>query len=150
MRVKFPCAHYTKRYCYSQYQKVNYFEVYKIDNPDMDKFEERRIKLRKLIDDEYKGVDAALASAAGIPPSYMSRMLYPIGKDQKKNITESQKEKIERVHPGALSDSVILTSEQRRMLFILAQLPEDMRPSFVDTIDGVASLALQNRKPSGV
>ncbi len=117
-------------------------------NSQMDKFEKRRIQLRKLIDEKYNGVDAALAAATGIDPSYMSRLLYPVGKLQKKNITEHQKEKIEAVHPGSLSDYDFLTDEERKILSIHDQLPIEMRPIFLAQMEGFLAAVVQNKKPS--
>lgn len=65
------------------------------DNEWMDKverkrqrFEFRRLKLQKLIDDEFGGIASDLARKIGKEPSYIHRSLYEEGKEGKKNIGE--------------------------------------------------------------
>lgn len=71
----------------------------------MEKYKFRREKLRSLVDSTYGGVVAALAKAADINPSYVSRMLYPDEKPGRKRIGEDMVEKIEGIHPDWLSDN---------------------------------------------
>jgi hypothetical protein len=54
----------------------------------MDKYELRRLALKNLIDSLGRGGQAQVASKTGIAADYISRALYPDGKDGKKNIGE--------------------------------------------------------------
>jgi phage repressor protein C with HTH and peptisase S24 domain len=74
----------------------------------MDRYEKRRLLLKAAIDNLGRGGITKLAKACDIDPSYLSRLLYPEGKEGKKRIGEDIKEKIERglgKHDGWL-DSV--------------------------------------------
>ena len=63
-------------------------------NLPMDKYTLRRTKLKLLIEQKYKGVNAALAEVLDMNPSYVSRMLYPDDKKGRKRIGEDTVEKI--------------------------------------------------------
>lgn len=54
----------------------------------MDKYEIRRINLLKLKDEQCHGVISELADRINKNPSYVSRLLYPVGKPNKKNIAD--------------------------------------------------------------
>ena len=69
-------------------------------------YEYRRQQLLYLIREEYKGVDAKLASRVGLDPSILSRMLYPPNKENKKNIGDETILKIEKFHPYWLFDEL--------------------------------------------
>lgn len=84
-------------------------------NHKMDKYVFRRTKLRTLIDLKYGGVNASLANALGIEPSYVSRMLYPDGKAGAKKIGEGMIDKINACHPEWLSESEY-THNQKLMM----------------------------------
>lgn len=53
---------------------------------NMDKHEQRRLKLRCLINSRCGGVNANLAREIGKEPSYINRLLYPAGKKGAKRI----------------------------------------------------------------
>lgn len=61
----------------------------------MDKYETRRLNLRALLHSHCGGRAATLADLIGRSPSYVSRMLYPEGKDGKKRIGEDMRDLIE-------------------------------------------------------
>jgi hypothetical protein len=61
----------------------------------MDKFEIRRQNLVALLHSHCGGKAATLADLIGRSPSYVSRMLYPEGKDGKKRIGEDMRDIIE-------------------------------------------------------
>lgn len=61
----------------------------------MDKFERRRIRLLELIQSMSDGKIVAFAEKIGREQSYVSRMLYPKGKQNKKNIGEDMVAHIE-------------------------------------------------------
>jgi len=61
----------------------------------MDKYEIRRQNLRALIDSHCGGRSATLADLIARTPSYVSRMLYPEGKEGKKRIGEDMRDLIE-------------------------------------------------------
>ncbi len=61
----------------------------------MDKYERRRQRLIELRDTECHGSAAALARKIEREPSYVTRMLYPEGKDGKKRIADDMMEVIE-------------------------------------------------------
>jgi hypothetical protein len=61
----------------------------------MDKYEIRRQNLRALIDRCCGGRSATLADLIERTPSYVSRMLYPEGKEGKKRIGEDMRDLIE-------------------------------------------------------
>lgn len=92
-----------------QYLQVNYFAVLKMQNRTMDKYAIRREALRKLIANNYGGINASFAKVVDIDESYVSRLLYPDDKAGRKRIGEDTVEKISRVHPGWLTPQVINT-----------------------------------------
>ncbi|MGY0161663.1 LexA family protein [Edwardsiella tarda] len=61
----------------------------------MDKYEIRRLQLIKLRDEMCSGKAVDLARRISREPSYVSRMLYPEGKKQKKRIADDMVEVIE-------------------------------------------------------
>jgi len=65
------------------------------DNLGMDKYERRRLNLMKLRDTQCDGKASLLAERINRAPSYVSRMLYPEGKDGKKRIADDMIELIE-------------------------------------------------------
>lgn len=58
----------------------------KYDQKKRERNEKRRLKLIGLIHDRCDGVNANLAKKLDKEPSYINRLLYPEGKDGKKNI----------------------------------------------------------------
>lgn len=60
-----------------------------------DKFERRRRRLKKLIDERFDGVPTALAKKIGREPSYVARALYPESKKGRKHIGDAFMELIE-------------------------------------------------------
>ena len=65
------------------------------ENPQMDKYEARRQRLRQLIDERCAGVSASFAKQIGRDASYVTRMLYPEGKAGRKRIADDMMEVIE-------------------------------------------------------
>lgn len=65
-------------------------------NKLQDKFEVRRLRLQQLRDELCNGKNVALAEKIGREPSYVSRMLYPEGKEGKRRIGDDMIEVIER------------------------------------------------------
>lgn len=65
----------------------------------MDKYEHRRLALQALIASKGRGGINAVATATGIDPSYVSRMLYEAGRAGRKRIGEDLWEKLTRVFP---------------------------------------------------
>jgi phage repressor protein C with HTH and peptisase S24 domain len=61
----------------------------------MDKYEKRRVRLVEVRDRNFQGSASDLARAIGKEPSYVSRMLYPAGKEGRKRIGEDMVEVIE-------------------------------------------------------
>jgi hypothetical protein len=75
----------------------------------MDKYEIRRVNLLALIHSRCGGKAAALAETANIAASYVSRMLYPVGKKGKKRIGEDVRDRIEdafSLRRGSLDEEV--------------------------------------------
>src|SRR5690349_8487071 len=62
----------------------------------MDKYEIRRRKVEELIRDRCDGVYAKFADKIERSPSYVGRMLYPKGKEGKKNISDTLIDVIEK------------------------------------------------------
>lgn len=62
----------------------------------MDKYELRRLRLAELRDAHCNGVTADLARKIERDPSYVSRMLYPVGKAGKKRIADDMIEVMEQ------------------------------------------------------
>lgn len=62
----------------------------------MDKYEKRRLRLIQLRDDYCEGKAVNIARKIDREPSYVSRMLYPVGKAGKKRIADDMVEIIER------------------------------------------------------
>jgi len=71
----------------------------------MDKFERRRQALARLKEKLGWGAIAKIAAAIGKEPSYVSRMLYPEGKQGRKRIGEDSAELLTRHFPGWLSET---------------------------------------------
>jgi len=81
----------------------------------MDKFEIRRLNLLSVIRTHCGGKSAALADKIGRSASYVSRMLYPEGKDGRKRIGEDMKDLIESalvLPKGSLDDEAAAIAEQ--------------------------------------
>lgn len=70
----------------------------------MDKFERRRLALKRLTDGIGRGGIARVAKAIGREANYVSRMLYPKGKEGRKNIGDDLIDAIENAYPGWLDD----------------------------------------------
>lgn len=70
----------------------------------MDKYEKRRIALQGLADSFGRGGIAKIAQAIGKEPNYVSRMLYPAGKDGRKRIGEDSVDILDKKFPGWLDD----------------------------------------------
>lgn len=70
----------------------------------MDKYEKRRLALQRLADSFGRGGIAKIAQAIGKEPNYVSRMLYPSGKDGRKRIGEDSVEILDEKFPGWLDD----------------------------------------------
>ncbi|WP_370561008.1 LexA family protein [Edwardsiella tarda] len=76
----------------------------------MDKYEIRRLQLIKLRDELCNGKAVDLARKINREPSYVSRMLYPEGKAQKKRIADNMVEVIESAFelPRGWMDGLII------------------------------------------
>lgn len=70
----------------------------------MDKYEKRRLALQRLANGFGRGGIAKVAQAIGKEPNYVSRMLYPSGKDGRKRIGEDSVEVLDEKFPGWLDD----------------------------------------------
>lgn len=84
------------------------------DNSGMDKYERRRQNLLKIRDSECEGKASLLAERINRAPSYVSRMLYPEGKDGKKRIADDMIEIIEKAFDlprGWLDSDTVATSD---------------------------------------
>lgn len=66
-----------------------------LDNLHMDKYERRRLNLLKLKNEFCEGINKVLAERIERDPTYVSRMLYPEGKQGKKRIADDLIEVIE-------------------------------------------------------
>lgn len=60
------------------------------------KYESRRLRLKKLIDKYAEGKISRFAEIIGRDPSYISRMLYPANKAGRKRIADNMMEHIEK------------------------------------------------------
>lgn len=75
----------------------------------MDKYEKRRLRLLDVRDQLCAGSASSLAKKIGKSDSYVSRMLWPEGRDGRKRIGEDMVEQIERAfgwEPGAFESEV--------------------------------------------
>jgi hypothetical protein len=93
----------------------------------MDKYETRRLNLRALLHSHCGGRAATLADLIGRSPSYVSRMLYPEGKDGKKRIGEDMRDLIEEalsLKRGTLDEEPSALTEQ-------GDIPADRQPHAV-------------------
>lgn len=86
-----------------QYPWVIYSQVWMGSNETMDKYEARRLALRKLIDAKGRGGIAEVATRIGKPDNYVSRMLYPAGKPGRKRIGEDTLDDLVAAYPAAFS-----------------------------------------------
>jgi len=98
----------------------------------MDKSTIRRIHLRRLIDERFEGIAAALADRVDIAPSSISRMLYDETKPGFKRIGEATVDKIEMELqiPGWFSRPLELQAQAvpANMAVALADGDEEERP----------------------
>lgn len=62
-------------------------------------YEQRRLDLKRLIEKMGRGSIAAVAKAIDVEPNYISRVLYPPGKDGKKNIGDELVIKLDQRYP---------------------------------------------------
>lgn len=65
----------------------------------MDKHEKRRVALKALVDSLGRGGIAAVAARIGKEPNYVSRMLYPAGKEGRKRIGEESADALVAAYP---------------------------------------------------
>lgn len=79
-----------------QYLGVIYPPVRQPNNPSMDKYERRRLRVLDLVREMYQGKQSRFAEEIGRDPNYVSRMLYPEGKKGRKRIGEDMRDEIER------------------------------------------------------
>jgi hypothetical protein len=85
----------------------------------MDKFEVRRLNLRAVLRTHCGGKAATLADKIERSASYVSRMLYPEGKDGKKRIGEDMRDIIEDallLQRGTLDDQETAAAESGGLL----------------------------------
>jgi hypothetical protein len=81
---------------------------------DEQRFERRRLALQQILDERFGGRVVDLARLIGKDPSYVSRMLYPVGKSGRKRIGDEMVEHIEtclRIPRGTL-DGIASGSSQ--------------------------------------
>lgn len=69
----------------------------------MDKYEHRRIALKRMTDQMGRGGIARVAQALGKEPNYVSRMLYEPGKPGRKRIGEDSADKLTEMFPTWLA-----------------------------------------------
>lgn len=74
---------------------------------DGDKYEKRRTALKALADSLGRGGIATIAARIGKEPNYVSRMLYPPGRQGRKRIGEDSLEKLNEAFPGLFNGLVI-------------------------------------------
>ena len=77
----------------------------------MDKYEKRRLALKKLVDGIGHGANKLIAEAIGIEPNYVSRMLYPEGQKNKKRMGEDMVDKLNKKFAGWLPNENAIDSE---------------------------------------
>lgn len=82
-----------------QYPQVIYLRVIIGCNVGMDKHEKRRVALKALVDSLGRGGIAAVAARIGKEPNYVSRMLYPPGKEGRKRIGEDSADALVAAYP---------------------------------------------------
>lgn len=66
----------------------------------MDKYEERRLDLLRLVEQMGRGGRVRVANAISKSPDYIARMLYPKGKNGHKGIGEDTAELIDKAFPN--------------------------------------------------
>lgn len=77
----------------------------------MDKYDQRRADLQRLIDSLGRGAITRVAERIGKDPSYVSRLLYPATKDGFKRIGEETVEKLDRAFPNWQSPNQVNAEE---------------------------------------
>ncbi|EGR4294209.1 LexA family transcriptional repressor [Vibrio cholerae] len=90
--------------------------------------EVRRERLKKLIDDRFDGRNNRIAEALELADSYVSRMLYPLGKKGKKPITAQMVFRIESLlglPRGWMDDETIIVDEvmEKSALYCVNEYP---------------------------
>ena len=108
-------------------------------NAIMDRYEARRRALQQLIDSMGRGAIATVAADIDKQPSYVSRMLYPPGKDGRKRIGEESWDLLTKAYPtlqdtskksandAELSD---LSDDQRAILDLYAGMSPEQRATW--------------------
>lgn len=84
------------------YPEVILCNHYAMDKED--RFESRRQLFEKVINERCGGSIRVAAEMLGIAESYVSRMLYPQGKRNKKNIGDDMMSRIDKIFPGWIPD----------------------------------------------
>lgn len=82
----------------------------------MDKYEKRRVALRRLADSFGHGGIARIAQEIGKEPNYVSRMLYPAGKSGRKRIGEESVEILDKKFPGWLDDEAMAVADPKSLI----------------------------------
>lgn len=73
----------------------------------MDKYEERRLALKSLVDTLGRGGIARVATRLNIEPSYVSRMLFPAGRNGRKRIGEDMLDALVEAYPDWFASSYV-------------------------------------------
>lgn len=90
----------------------------------VNRFEKRRFALKAIVDEMGRGGRATVAKQIGTSPSYIARLLYPPGKEGRKNIGDEMVDAITRVYPHWLEQQESEAVGQTR----LPAMPRAMAP----------------------
>lgn len=116
----------------------------------MGKYERRVKNVRRLISERCGGSQAVFAEKTGLTANYVSRMLYPDGKKQKKRIAEDTVDRIEAAFDlgrGWLDD-LVDPGEFAEVFDCLQRVPPDTRKVCSDSMIGIATVFLQATAPT--
>ncbi|WP_186211280.1 hypothetical protein [Burkholderia gladioli] len=117
----------------------------------MDKYEQRRLALVRLATSLGRGGAAQIARAIGKEPNYISRLLYPPGKDGRKRIGEDTVELLEAKFPDWMSEETKDGGPHPRIAAPRGwdQLRDDQRRAIEELIATMLTgkVAMANTKP---
>lgn len=109
-------------------------------NESMDKSEQRRLALAALVEAKGRGAIAEISGKTGILPNYVSRMLYPPGKDGRKGIGEDIWDLLVTAYPqlrdavGVTGVSLLTQAEAQELLQRVAEVQSVLAVVLAETI----------------
>ncbi len=95
----------------------------------MDKYEERRLDLLRLVEQMGRGGRVRVANAIDKSPDYIARMLYPKGKNGHKGIGEDTAELIDKAFPNWRTKNIEQPAQPLRIAYAVNEASPPDYPS---------------------